>query len=282
MKKTTLLMVVLFPCLILSAQQKSTGAQKFDSVYMKNGDVNVGSITAMNDESVNFTYKGETLGYTFKKNDIIKIVFASGRVQNINTAAAPANTSTTATAGNNVDHHNKVAVLPFNYINPNQEPNTEMGYKVQEECYTIISNKAATLTIQDPSTTNALLGKAGVTFENARNFTMAELCNILGVEYVVRGIITANATSTTSSGNASYSSKSGSGSDKSGSASKSNGNVYASSSTQQNYQTSVLMEIYTDEGKKVYGQDRTSFWQTVDAYKTTLQYLLKKSPIYGR
>jgi len=44
----------------------------------------------------------------------------------------------------------------------------------------------------------------------------------------------------------------------------------------------LLMEIYTDDGKKVFGQDRTSFWQTVDAYKAAIQYLLKKSPIYGK
>jgi hypothetical protein len=69
---------------------------------------------------------------------------------------------------------------------------------------------------------------------------------------------------------------------KTGSTTKSSGNVYTSSSSSQNFQTSVLMEIYTDDGKKAFGQDRTSFWTTVDAYKNTLQYLLKKSPIYGR
>ena len=173
-------------------------------------------------------------------------------------------------------------MLPFAYINPNQETNVEMGYKVQEECYTILSNKAAALIIQDPSTTNALLGKAGVSFDNVRNFTLAELCDILGVEYVVKGTISANITSTTSTGSASYDTKTKDGTSKGSSTSKSTGNVYASGSTQDNFKTSVLMEIYTDEGKKIYGQDRTSFWTTVDAYKSTLQYLLKKCPIYER
>ena len=275
MKKVTHLIIALFSLTTLSAQQK------FDTVYMMNNEVKTGSIKSIDDASVSFVHKDETLVYTLKKSDINKIVFSSGRVEIIN--AAPV-LNDAANNNANVDHHNKIAVLPFGYINPQQETNTEMGYKVQDECYTYLSAKAAAFSIQDPSTTNALLGKAGITFANARNFTMQEICNILGVEYVVRGTITTNITSTTSSGSATYNEKNKSGStDKSGSSgSKSSGNVYASSSSTQNFQTSVLMEIYTDEGKKVFGQDRTSFWQTVDAYKSTIQYLLKKSPIYGK
>ena len=277
MKKIAALIIALFSLATLSAQQK------LDTVYMMNNEVKIGSIKAIDDASINFVHKDETLVYTLKKSDINKIVFSSGRVENVSTAPAPAMNNN---ANNNadVDHHNKVAVLPFGYINPQQETNTEMGYKVQDECYTYLSSKKAALSIQDPSTTNALLGKAGVTFENARNFTMPEICNILGVEYVVRGTITTNLTSTTSSGSATYNQKDKSGStDKSGNSStKSSGNVYTSSSSSQNFQTSVLMEIYTDDGKKVFGQDRTSFWQTVDAYKAAIQYLLKKSPIYGK
>jgi TolB-like protein len=275
MKKVTNLIIALFSLVSLSAQQK------FDTVYMMNNEVKTGSIKSIDDASVSFVHKDETLVYTLKKSDINKIVFSSGRVEIVNAAPVLNNA---ANNNANVDHHNKIAVLPFGYINPQQETNTEMGYKVQDECYTYLSAKAAALSIQDPSTTNALLGKAGVTFANARNFTMQEICNILGVEYVVRGTITTNITSTTSSGSATYNEKNKSGStDKSGSSgSKSSGNVYASSSSSQNFQTSVLMEIYQDDGKKVFGQDRTSFWQTVDAYKSTIQYLLKKSPIYGK
>jgi hypothetical protein len=147
-----------------------------------------------------------------------------------------------------------------------------MGYKVQEECYTILSNKAAALTIQDPSTTNALLGKAGVDFDNIRGFTMDELCSILGVEYVLKGTISANITSTSSSGSASYDAKTKDGSGKTASSTKSSGSVYTSESTQQNFKTSVLMEIYTDEGKKIYGQDRTSSgqqWMPINQHCST-------------
>ena len=276
MKKVLLVCAVIFSALSLSAQNKTV--QKFDTIYMKSSEVKVGSITAMNDASIDFIHKGETLNYTLKKPDIVKIVFSSGRVEMINDPSETAKTNATVAP---VDHHNKAAVLPFAYINTQQENNPEMGFKVQQECYTFLSNKAATLNIQDPVTTNALLGKAGITAENIRNYTMPELCNILGVEYVLRGIVTSNMASVTSSGNASYNAKDGSSADKNGVSNKSSGSVYASNTTQENFKTSVLMEIYTDEGKKVYGQDRTSFWTTVDAYKNTLQFLLKKTPIYG-
>lgn len=270
MKTATLLFIGLFFFVSSYAQEK------FDTLYMKNSDVNIGTISAIDEGIISFIYKGEKLGYTFKKNDIDKIVFASGRVENLNKPAANRITKSTE------DHHNKIAVLPFAYINTNQETNTEMGYKVQDECYTLLSNKVATLTVQDPSTTNALLGKASVTPENIRSFTMTELCDVLGVEYLLRGTISSNITSTTSSGSASYDAKSGNSSGKTGNSTKSSGSVYSSSSTQENFKTSVLMEIYTDEGKKIFGQDRTSFWTTVDAYKSTLQYLVKKSPFYEK
>lgn len=284
MKKRKLSKGILFFMLALFSFKYTSAQEKFDSVYMKNGDVNVGKITAINDDAVSFTYKGETLGYNFKGTDINKIVFASGRVQNFGASDPGPSVATNITVNDaNVDHHNKAAVLPFGYINPNQQTNTEMGYKVQDECYNYLSGKAAAFTIQDPSATNALLGKAGVSFDNIRSFTNQEICNILGVEYIVRGTITANITSSTSTGSTTYNQKNQDGTDKKGnSTDKTTGSVYSSSSSQQNYHTTVLMEVYQDDGKKVFGQDRTSFWQTVDAYKATIQYLLKKTPIYGR
>jgi hypothetical protein len=284
MRKIALLVIVLFSVVSLPAQQSNTGSQKFDTVYMKNGDLKVGSITAVDDGSISFVYKGETLKYTLKKPDITKMVFSSGRVENITTPdSAAENNSTNTIKKAEGDHHNKAAVLPFTYINPSQETNIEMGYKVQNECYNILSGKAATFTIQDPATTNAFLGKSGVTPESIRNYTISELCDILGVEYVVRGTVTANVTGVTTSGNTTYDESKNKGPDKNGNNnSKTSGNVNSSSSSHQDFKTSVLMEMYTDDGKKVYGQDHTSFWSTVGAYKNALQFLLKKTPIYGK
>lgn len=257
--------------------------ESYDSVYMKNGDINVGKVAAINDSAISFTYKGETLEYNFKKADMSRIIFASGRVQNFESLKPITNTiatTNTKTSETNVDHRNKVAILPFGFLSLNQQNSIEWGYKAQEECYTYL-NKSTTFSLQDPSNTNALLGTAGISFENIRNFTNQQLCNLLGVEYIIRGTVTTNAVSLTSSGSASYNEKTKNGSDKKGNNSKTSGNVYSSTSTQQNYKTSVLMEIYKDTGDKIFGRDRDSFWSTLDAYKSTIQYLLKKSPLYN-
>lgn len=277
MKNILFLILALFCCGAAFSQES------YDSVYMNNGDINVGKVTAISDSGISFTYKGESLGYNFKKADMNKIVFASGRVQNFESLKPIANTIATTnvkTEGTNADHHNKVAVLPFGFLSLNQQNSTEWGYKAQEECYTYLG-KATTFNLQDPSTTNALLGTAGISFDNIRNYTNQQLCNLLGVEYIIRGTVTTNAVSLTSSGSATYDEKTKNAGDKKGNNTKSSGSVYSSTSTQQNYKTSVLMEIYRDTGDKVFGRDRDSFWNTLDAYKSTIQYLLKKSPLYS-
>ncbi len=278
MKYVLILTAAIFSCSIICAQES------FDSVYMKSGEISVGKVKAINDEGISFTYKGETLEYNLNKADLNKIVFASGRVQSFTNPAPVTNTIVTAnikTDSADANHHNKVAVLPFGFLSLSQQNSTEWGYQVQEDCYTYLG-KATTFTLQDLSTTNALLGNAGISFDNIRTFTNQQICNILGVEYIIRGKVTTNAVSLTSSNNATYNEKTKNGTDKKDNNTKTTGSVYSSTSTQQNYKTSVLMEIYKDNGDKVFGQNRDSFWSTLDAYKSTIQYLLKKSPLYNK
>src|SRR5690349_6583479 len=165
MKKMFMLFAACFFFLSLYAQNdKPQGNEKYDTIWMKNNDVKVGNVTEVNDDAIKFVHKGETLSYILKKNDIVKIVFASGRVENISSPATEDKNLGAETS--KTDHQNKAAVLPFSFINNQQGGDVEMGYKIQSECYNYLSNKAATLKFQDPSTTNALLGKSGITQEN--------------------------------------------------------------------------------------------------------------------
>lgn len=277
-----LLASTIFFLSLYAQNNKPKTIEKYDSILMKNNEMKVGNVTEVNDDAIKFVHKGETLNYTLKKADIVKIIFASGRVENIS-ATEPDNKNISALIPK-IDHHNNAAVLPFSFISNQQGGDPEMGYKIQSECYTTLSNKAATLHFQDPSTTNALLGKAGVTQENFRNFTTVELCSILSVEYIVKGTVTLNQTNTSTTENVSYNSKSSTNNNsKTSGTNKSNsGSATGTSTTQQEYKTSVLLEIYSDEGNKIYGKDRTSFWSGVDAYKPSIQYLLKRAPIYGK
>ena len=269
-----------------------------DVILKLNGDEMVGKVTEINDDNVKFTYKGETLSYSVKKSDILKITFANGRVETYNkpalpseqkeparpaesVPAAPAASASPAYAVSTEDHHNRVAVLPFKFINDRQSADEEMGYKVQEETYAYLSKHAGVYKIVDPATTDALLLKAGVTPATVRQFTPADICNILGVEYIVGGTITQNTgtATTTQYNNANVKSNTN---PKTSTTQNAKVSSSSSSSTVQNYKTSVTMNVYNDKGETVFSQEHASVWSFDGAYKNAVQYLLKKLPIYSK
>jgi hypothetical protein len=268
----TLLVLSIVAISVFAQEEKS-----YDVVLKLNGDEHIGTVTEMDENIVKFVHKGESLCYTFKKADIMKITFASGRIEIINEVP---DAKEGETSGSQLEsHHNIIAILPFGYLIDKQMAGDEMSYKVQNECYSFLNNHIGELILQDPITTNALLIKAGINFETIRGFTMGEICNILGVEFIVSGLITQN--------RASVSSYSGT-STKAKSSSKNvvdkifSGYSSSYSSSVQNYQTSITMNIYTDKNTNIFSKDHTSFWNTDDAYKITLQYLLKHAPVYKR
>lgn len=280
--------LTLFLMLQLVSLAQST--QKNDVILKTSGDELVGKVQEIGDSEVKFAYSGETLVYTIKKTDIAKITFASGRVEMFN-SPKPSSAKADSTLKSGLEsHHNIIAVLPFSYLINKQDAGQEMTYKVQNEVFNIMSAHSGYMTVQPTSTTNALLLKAGITGANVRSFTMGEICNLLGVEYVVQGSITQDLTSTSNTGG-SYTTVNGgvvSNNRNIGTVNTSgtgyNGTAYSSnnSTTTQNYTTNVTMSIYTDKGETIFSQDHKSFWGTDDAYKVTLNYLLKRTPIYQK
>ncbi len=167
-----------------------------------------------------------------------------------------------------------------------------MQKKIQSETYSILKKKAVTLIFQDPTTTNALLSKAGINNNNLDGFTMGEIADILSVEYIVQGLVSIEKTTVTSYNNKTSTSKSNKKAyvDKNGQVIgdiwnndnkiKTNSSNYGSST--QNYSTNITMNIYTDKGDNIFTKDHAAFWQTQDAYKITLSYLAKRTPIYKK
>ena len=272
---------------------------KHDVLLKVNGDEMTGKVTEINDSSIKFTHEGESLVYTIKKMDILKITFASGRIEFFNKQPLPSTQNNKTASGQASEkkadqtslqeHHNKVAILPFKYIVDKNDAGEEMTYKVQTEAFAILQKNNASLELQDPNTTNALLIKAGVTNDNIRGFTMGEICNILGVEYLVQGTITQNTNAVVSSQYSSSSSKSNSQRDGHKSSvigtilkSSSQNNSSSTSTSTKNYRTSITMNVYTDKGHSIFSQSHDSMWNTNEAYKITLQYLLKRTPIYRK
>lgn len=262
-------------------------AQSGNDVILKtNGDEMAGKVTEINDDHVKFVYKGETIVYTVKKSEILKITFASGRVEKYNTGgqtpekeAAPEKPGYSASTES---HANKMAVLPFRFIADKQSADEEMGYLVQEEAFSYIMKHSAGYQIQDPATTNALLLKAGVNQSTARAFTPVDLCNILGVEMVVVGTINQDRGPATTYSSGSASRKTDYNTGKNNNTTKSSGYASSSSSTVQNFKTSVTLSVFSDKGTSLFSQEHTAFWNTSDAYKNAIQYLVKRTPFYKK
>lgn len=247
-----------------------------DIILKTNGEEMIGSVKSIAEKDIKFTYKGETVEYNVPKMEISKITFSSGRVEFYNKSSELG------------DHHNKVAVLPFAFIKDQDDGSIAMSKKIQQEAYSIFKAKSNNLNFQDPMETNRLLGKAGIGANDEQNYSMGEICNILGVEYLFQGTVAIEksnqSTFSTSRTNIKTNDKKpaktfvGKLFDDSGTNVTSGGY----SSTQQNYATTISMNIYNDKGENIWNKDHESFWDGEDAYKTTLNFLAKRTPFYTK
>ncbi len=281
MTKLLLIFLMLAAPFSLIAQQTA----KNDIILKVNGEELSGKVIKINDDNIEFTYAGESLVYTIKKIDILKITYASGRLEFFNKQILPsenkgqvAESQKSPNGPGLEEHHNKVAILPFAFIRDGQATDDAISDLVQNEAFAYMNKHAGMFSILNPRTTNALLIKAGITKETIKGYTMDDICNILGVEYVIEGMVNMNKTSQTN-----YQSNRGTTTTKNNEGDRkriTNNSSYATAT--QNFQTKLTMNIYNDKGNTVYAQERTSFWNTQDGYKLTLEYLLKRSPFYNK
>lgn len=268
---------------LLSVASYAQTASKNDVILQLNGDELVGKVVELTDDAVKFVYTGETLTYTVKKADILKITYGSGRIEIFNKpqlSSASNNQVSSSNSGSRSleDHHNKVAILPFGFARDGQKASDELSNIVQTECFNYLSKHAGVLSIMDTRNTNAKLIKAGVTRENIEGFTMDDICSILGVEYVVDGTVLLDKTSQSAIASSYSSDKTkGNRNDQ-----KSSGYSSASATNIQNYETTINLSIYNDKGNNMFSQSRKSFFKTQDAYQNALEYVLKRSPLYSK
>lgn len=283
--------------LLVSSYAQTT---KPDIITKQNGEEMKGKILEVSDAGVRFTYTGETVVYVIKKSDIAKITFSSGRVETYNqpaTQTVPAQPVQPATPGKSSvnsstisvrggDPHNKVAILPFTLLKDDQYAADELNEKAQDECFSYLNKHAGTLTILDPQTTNSFLLKSGIKKETLKEYTRDELCRLLSVEFVVEGTIMQNKATQTSTQSSSYSDKTKStDNNKSGDNNKNTSGYSSSTSyTQQNFDNTVILKIFNDKGESLYNEQRKALFSSTsqDGYVSTLQYLLKRTPLYHK
>jgi hypothetical protein len=272
----TLFMLFLFgfPLLHFTHAQKVKG----DKIILLNGQVKEGQITAIRDEDVWFMHRGESVNSKFKKSNIYKLEFGSGRTELLNEPI-------TRPAEMMANYREKtVAVLPIFYIGEGTGNRTDgTKYKLQQEVYGYLRKEARELKLQDPYETNALLLKNGVEEDTFCKYTSAELARMLGVEYIITGNITQEQdnSSTFSNTGSNENTKVETGKNRQIDI-KDEGQSGNYRATNIEIKASVGLSVYNIRGENIFNQSRESEFTTVDAYKNSLRFLLKRTPVYGR
>lgn len=267
----TACLIALFFCTLAAHSQ--------DRVTMLNGEKREGRVISVKDDAIRFSYKGETLEYEFKKSEIGKIEFASGRTEVVNAQVAQS-VSPVATPA---ERKGKIAVLPYSFITNEAALDPEaMAQQLQTDTYNSVKAYTSSLKLQDPITTNSLLAGQGLTHANLSSRTPQEMAALLGVEYVVYGIanVTNKGTTTYGGGTSTYSGKETEKKEGRKETTKASGTVYSSSNATvlTNYDTKIDLSLFNDQGASIYSESRKAFGSGADAYHATISYLVKRCP----
>lgn len=264
---------------LVSKSFSSTGQQNLtasDTLRLWNGQVITGQFIAGNSDSIQWKQKGHFQTQGISRNDISGIKFGKNIIS--------LNPGKETGKSNSGDYRLKtVAVLPIEYIaNVKESMDHDMPYWLQEMAVTYLGSNSRTLTIIDPAEINAELKKKGISHKELKRYSPAELASLLQVEYVLTGYVMQEEGNKTEVSNYSSSKeiKSVHSNDNARIKVKDQGSSF--SSTNQDVKTTVMVKIYDYTGKILFNDTRKSILSTGDAYKKSLQYLLKRTPLYKK
>jgi hypothetical protein len=256
--------------LLISSFASAQDSVRVDRIVMVTGEIKEGSVKAISENTISFVHAGETLEYSLKKENIGKIEFSSGRIEQFNKIEKPEESKSEM-----IDHHNRIAILPVIYVRDGKQVNGDvMEEKAQQKLFEVMNDHVGYMIVQEPTQTNVSLKKSGITLQELSGYTIPEIAHDLGVEYVVKTVLNIE-----EKGVKTYNSSSGNVS------SNSRGiHSYSSSSSTSTiqYQTTIDMMVYNDHGEQIYSKSKISFFQTTDAYPLTLKYLTKRMPFYTK
>jgi TolB-like protein len=261
--------------LVLLTYSTIHAQDKQDMITMRNGDKKTGKVKAIKEQVIIFTYSGEVLEYEFKKSDVEKIDFGSGRTEFFNAQSSSSEKKPTGPAGSTPEQRkNKIAVLPFEIQTNDPGLASElMAKQVQQSCIAALREQSPSQTIQDPMVTNNILSANRFSAANISQHTPHEWAEILGVQYVIIGSYSIQNKGTSSYGSdvSSYNKKK--------TDDKSKGTVVSSSNsyTTTSYNTRVFLNVYSDSGDQLFSDSRAPAFGSVDSYKSAVKNLVKKT-----
>lgn len=279
MKKTLL---VLFTLLSFAAFAQK---QNFDKIIKSDSSSIIVKVTKITNKEIEFTYPNETLVNSLEISKIARIEFASGRVQKFEKVTEESKAETDSEKAQKSTamqpiKTNIIAVLPIPFINAETAATSEeMAKLAQTDVFNKLTEKAAKitpLTIQDLRVTNNLLKKAGIDYKNVDETPIEDLQKILGVDHIVAAKVSylvniSSSSSTYEQGEAKVENN------------KVKGDDFSISNTQINkkFEFTVYFDLYKGNDK-IYSEKKKPFLTLKDSWMDSMEYLLKRCPIYKR
>ena len=172
-----------------------------------------------------------------------------------------------------------IAVLPFEFTTNEAGMNVDMLQRsTQSDCIKSFKKEVAMLKVQDQMTTNAILNKNGLDVSATRMTLPADLCSMLGVDYVVYGSVMVHNEGTRTTGSDYTSVKTKEDKSKEQDKGKASVTTTTSSTTTQTYDAVVEMNVYDSGGENVYSNTHEPFSVDPQDFSSTTDWLVKRSP----
>ncbi|MBU2946866.1 hypothetical protein [Zobellia uliginosa] len=249
-----------------------------DQIFMSNGETIAVKVLRVEPNTITYTYLGEDLENVVEKDEVIKIIFKSGREQ-LFSHTMTGRKSISPTFEYPTMKQNEGAILPFEFVFDGAEA-PEEGFEAQDYYYHNLMRRPErnTIAYQDVEITLKRLREAGITKANdMRDYEMTEIAKIVGAGILVTGKITVDYRSTTSSTSGSSTTRVNT--------KKKKVKTYSSdySTSMDEFDTKVLFKIYNKNGDKIVDVNRVPFMATTrNNYITALNYLMKRTPYYQK
>lgn len=266
--------------------------EKLDKIITRTYSIIECTVTKISDSNIEYSLKGEKLVNIIETSKVAKIEFANGRVQEFKieekTISVDEEKSRDEVATENSNStvktplkRNTIAVLPIPFVNTETlASSSEMAKFAQNDVYSKLIERSANifpLTVQDLRVTNSLLRKAGIDYSNIDEVMIEDLQEILGVDHIVAAkvsyVMTVNETNM-GYGNTTVKKKSDS------KAKVDDFNI-STSTENKKFNYTVYFDIYKNLDK-IYTQSRQPFLNEKDSWMDSMQYLLKRCPIYTK
>ena len=279
MKNKIIYVIVLLVVFMAKIQAQTN---KLDKIVKKNYEILEVTIVTISENVIEFTYPNETILNKLDVSKVAKVIFKNGRIQEFSITqekeinSLPNNSDSEALVKKNL-----IAILPAPFFNMETTATSSENSKMaQNDIYNNLKNHISNiqpLMVQDLRTTNSLLKKEGIDFTNIDETSIEDLQKILGADHIIASKVSYTIEESQ------YSDIQSTTKVQKQTMVKEKIDDFSSTTTvtEKIFRFTVYLDIYKN-GDKIYSELRKPFFTEKDSWIDSVQYLLKRSPIYNK